>query len=90
MLGENDFKRELGKGICIYPFHESNLKENSYNLTIGQNAWSMGSGKITRRGEGKFTEATSNERMDHQRIEDLCSSCGWVVLKEEARNTCRC
>ena len=64
MLGENDFKRELGKGICIYPFHESNLKENSYNLTIGQNAWSMGSGKITRRGEGKFTEATSNERRD--------------------------
>lgn len=64
MLGKKDFINELGKGICIYPFHEKNIKENSYNLTIGQNAWSLGSSSIIRREEGKYTKPKSGDRKE--------------------------
>lgn len=62
MLGKNDLNKELGNGICIYPFHENNLKENSYNLTIGQNAWSQGSARVIKRGNGKYVKATAGEK----------------------------
>lgn len=39
MLSKRDIFKELGKNICIYPLHIKNIKENSINLTIGQNAW---------------------------------------------------
>ena len=39
MLSRNDIEREIGKGINIVPLITSNIKENSINLTIGQNGW---------------------------------------------------
>ena len=47
MLSRYDIIKELKKGgISIYPFNEEHLKENSYNLTASEYAWSMGSGKV--------------------------------------------
>ncbi|WP_019499028.1 dCTP deaminase domain-containing protein [Pseudanabaena sp. PCC 6802] len=42
MLSDVDIKRELGTGILIYPFKESNLKGASYNLTASRLAWCIG------------------------------------------------
>jgi len=47
MLSKNDFIKELGKGICIYPFNENNIKENSINLTASKYAWVMRDGYIS-------------------------------------------
>ena len=49
MLSRRDIENELGKGINIVPFHAKNLKENSINLTIGQNALTLGSNTIVKR-----------------------------------------
>lgn len=45
MLSKYNIDRELGKGICIVPFHPTNFKENSINLTISRNAWTLGEGR---------------------------------------------
>ncbi len=39
MLSKHDILNELGKGLCIYPFKESNIKENSINLCSSEFAW---------------------------------------------------
>ena len=44
-LSDRDIKHELGKRILIYPFHESNLKGSSYNLTASKLAWRVQDGK---------------------------------------------
>lgn len=41
MLSRNDITNELGKNFAIQPFHYKNFKENSINLTLSQNAWSI-------------------------------------------------
>ena len=45
MLSKNDFLKEFGKSINIYPLDPKNIKENSINLTASKYAWSLGSGK---------------------------------------------
>lgn len=54
MLSKTDIEKELGKGLCIFPLHYENIKENSINMTIGQNAWAMKSGEIIREDSGKY------------------------------------
>lgn len=39
MLSKFDILNELGKGICVYPLKESNIKENSINLSASAFAW---------------------------------------------------
>lgn len=39
MLSKIDILNEIGKGICVYPFEVSNVKENSLNLCAGEFAW---------------------------------------------------
>lgn len=46
MLGKHDIIKEIGKGICIYPLNENNIKENSVNLSASEFAWSTTSGEI--------------------------------------------
>lgn len=69
MLSRRDIEKELGKGINIVPFHAKNLKENSINLTIGQNAWTLGCGTIVKRASGKYDIAKSAERKNANVIE---------------------
>lgn len=69
MLSRMDIEKELGKGINIFPFHAKNLKENSINLTIGQNAWTLGHGIIIKRGVGKYELASSNEKKSTNAIQ---------------------
>lgn len=69
MLSRRDIENELGKGINIVPFHAKNLKENSINLTIGQNAWTLGSNTIVKRTSGKYDIAKSAERKNANVIE---------------------
>ena len=64
MLGKKDIERELGKGINIYPFHEKNLKENSINLTLGTNAWTLGDGKVSRESRGKYVLSYPSDKKD--------------------------
>ena len=45
MLSRNDIENEIGKSINIFPLNTRNIKENSVNLTIGQNGWSRTGGK---------------------------------------------
>lgn len=42
MLSRRDIEKELGKGINIFPLIQENFKENSVNLTISHNAWTLG------------------------------------------------
>lgn len=44
MLSKRDIEKELGKGIAIVPFNESNIKDNSINLTASKYAWGTFSG----------------------------------------------
>ncbi len=46
MLSKFDILRELGKGICVYPLNENNIKENSINLCAGEFAWATASAEI--------------------------------------------
>ena len=46
MLSRFDIEKELGEGICIYPFKENNLKENSINLCASRLAWTLSSRKV--------------------------------------------
>lgn len=55
MLSRRDIEKELGKGINIVPLITSNIKENSINLSVGKNAWSISRGKVYWCGENKFT-----------------------------------
>lgn len=48
MLSKIDIENELGKGICIVPFREDNLKENSINLSVSEYAWCMIDYKFTK------------------------------------------
>ena len=65
MLSRQDYECELGKGINIYPFNKDNIKENSINLTVGQYAWSLGSGKVwlTKNGNFVFGKDTNNSNL---------------------------
>lgn len=69
MLGKKDIEKELGKGINIYPFHPNNLKENSINLTAGQNAWTLGKGYVIKQARGSYSLATASERKNRNVIE---------------------
>lgn len=55
MLSRNDIEREIGKGINIFPLKTNNIKENSINLTIGQNGWAKVSGRVYWYGENDFS-----------------------------------
>ncbi|MGM9537138.1 MAG: dCTP deaminase domain-containing protein [Candidatus Onthomonas sp.] len=55
MLSRRDIEKELGKGINIFPLVYENIKENSINLTIGQNAWTMGDRTIYWYGGSNFS-----------------------------------
>lgn len=46
MLSKLDICKEIGKGICIYPFNKRNIKENSINLSTSEYAWTMASGDV--------------------------------------------
>ena len=46
MLSKYDILNELGKGICIFPLTEDNIKENSINLSASEFAWATISGDI--------------------------------------------
>lgn len=61
MLSKRDIERELGKGISIYPLHTKNIKENSINFTIGQNAWALGSGSVIEDTQKTFVLAQSGK-----------------------------
>lgn len=54
MLSKNDIQKELGKGINVYPLHIDNIKENSINFTISQNAWTLGEGAVLKVANGKY------------------------------------
>lgn len=41
LLSIEDLKREIGKGILIYPFKIDNIKAHSINLTASRFAWSL-------------------------------------------------
>lgn len=55
MLSRHDIEKEIGKGINIEPLNPSNIKENSINLTIGQNGWSKTDGTVYWYGDNIFT-----------------------------------
>ena len=61
MLSRKDIEKELGRGINVYPLHSSNIKGNSINFTIGQNAWSLGRGQIIKDTDGKWIVAPKGE-----------------------------
>ena len=46
MLSKFDILNELGKGICIFPLTEDNIKENSINLSASEFAWATISSDI--------------------------------------------
>lgn len=54
MLSRRDIEKELGKGISIVPLREGNIKENSINVTIGEYAWTQGTGAVCWCGEETF------------------------------------
>lgn len=65
MLSRKDIEKEIGKEINIYPLIESNIKENSVNLTIGRNGWTKVEGKVYWYGEDDFSvENRGNSRKD--------------------------
>ncbi len=68
MLGKRDIENELGKGINIYPFHEKNLKENSINFTVGQNAWTLGKGSVKKKSKGTYCLVTASEKNNKNTI----------------------
>ena len=55
MLSRNDIENEIGKSINIFPLNTRNIKENSVNLTIGQNGWSRTGGKVYWYGGSEFS-----------------------------------
>jgi len=55
MLSRRDIEKELGKGINIVPLNRENVKENSINITIGSNAWTMKDLTVYWYGEDKFS-----------------------------------
>lgn len=54
MLSRRDIEKELGKGISIYPFNKSNIKENSINVTISDYAWTQGGYSVCWYGDENF------------------------------------
>lgn len=46
MLSRTDIVKELGKGICVYPFSGERIKGNALNLTVSEYAWTLCSGSI--------------------------------------------
>ena len=57
MLSRKDIEKELGTGINIYPLHCNNIKGNSINFSVGQNAWSLSRGQIVKDKNGKWVLA---------------------------------
>ena len=55
MLSRRDIEKELGKGINIIPLNRDNVKENSINLPIGSNAWTMKDLTVYWYGDDKFS-----------------------------------
>lgn len=53
MLSRKDIEKELGTGINIYPLHCNNIKGNSINFSVGQNAWSLSRGQIVKDKNGE-------------------------------------
>lgn len=56
MLGKKTIEKEIGKGICLFPFEPKNIKENSINLSPSEYAWTMGNGNV----------AYNKEKLDFQ------------------------
>lgn len=54
MLSKRNIEKEIGKGINIFPLHPKNIKENSINFTISQNAWALGSGTVCKDSRRHF------------------------------------
>ena len=67
MLSKKDIQKELGKGICIYPLHSHNIKENSINLSIGKNAWALGDGNVVKENN-KFTMERHGEQNNIRKL----------------------
>lgn len=55
MLSRRDIQKELGKGLSLYPLRDSNIKENSINVTISKFAWCQGDAVVYWYGDGKFS-----------------------------------
>lgn len=55
ILSRRDIEKELGKGLSIYPFIPTNLKENSINVTISTYAWCQGDLKVYWYGRDRFS-----------------------------------
>lgn len=64
MLSKNDFKKELGKSIYIYPFYEKNIKDNSINLSIGNYAWALGEGSVAKDKDGNFVLVKADQQQN--------------------------
>lgn len=63
MLSRRDIEKELGKGINIFPLYRENVKENSVNLTVSTNAWTLGKGTVHWSGGADFSiEETSTKK----------------------------
>ena len=65
MFSRRDIEKELGKGIAFYPFNPKNIKENSINFSVGEYAWSLGSGSVVKNNQNRFKLAQSNDRSKH-------------------------
>ncbi len=55
MLSRRDIEKEMGKGINIFPLNRENIKENSINLTVSSDAWTLGKGTVYWYGGDKFS-----------------------------------
>lgn len=54
MLSKKDIYKELGKGLCICPFIEDNIKENSINVSSSEYAWTQEGGTAYWYGGNEF------------------------------------
>lgn len=83
MLSKRDIEKELGKGINIFPVIRENFKENSINLTAGQNAWTMGEGTVYWYGGTKFS---IKETPDKKGVKTLSKGDTCIYVKDKKGN----
>lgn len=78
MLSRRDIEKELGKGINIFPLKRENFKENSINLTVSSDAWTLGSGTVYWNGRSDFSVSDSARRKKAFNLEvgAYCVKCG--------------
>lgn len=63
MLSRIDIEKEIGKGICLQPFHPQNIKENSINLTVSHFAWTTKGGRYIKNKDDKYVVSNVNSAL---------------------------